>query len=299
MTPAPIKTARHNDIDIAYQCFGSAGDPLLLIMGLATDMLYWHDGFCESLVQSGFQVARFDNRDSGQSTHLESAGVPNRLRVRRNPDAAPYRLEDMADDAVAVLDALGWPSAHIVGHSMGGMIAQTLAIRYPDRVRSLTCISATPSPNIGQLSPVTILRLLRANPGVAMGRRPRGPDEAGEQLVRGHRVFGATAYPLDESWLREIGARMYERGGFDPAARARQSAAMTASGDRRPALAALRIPTLILHGQNDPLIRPTGGMATAAAVPGAVLVVLPGMGHDLPQELWPKIIDHIRQIANR
>jgi pimeloyl-ACP methyl ester carboxylesterase len=251
------------------------------------------------LVQSGFQVARFDNRDSGESTHLDQSGTPNARRVRRHPDTAPYRLEDVADDATAVLDAVGWASAHVVGHSMGGMIAQTLAIRHPDRVRSLTCISAAPSPDIGRMKPVTMLRLLRANPAVLIGRRPRGPDEAAERLVRGHRVIGSPGYPLDETWLRTIGRLMYCRGGFDSAARTRQGAAILASGDRRPGLAALHIPTLVLHGQADPMIRPDGGHATAAAIADATLVLLPGMGHDLPKALWPTIISHIRDIANR
>ena len=174
------------------------------------------------------------------------------------------------------------------------MIAQTLAIRHPDRVRSLTCISSTPSPDVGRAKPITILRLLHANAAILTGRPPRGPAEAGEWLVRGHRVIGSPGYPLDETWLRHIGELMYVRRGFDPAARARQGAAILASGDLRPGLAALNIPTLVLHGQADPLIRPDAGRATASAIPNATLVVVPGMGHDLPQALWPNIIDHIR-----
>jgi pimeloyl-ACP methyl ester carboxylesterase len=291
-------TAHHDGIDIAYQRFGSDGDPLLLIMGIGADMLYWHDDFCKAFVEAGFQVTRFDNRDSGESTHLDAAGTPDTRRVRRHPDAAPYQLEDMADDAAAVLDALGWPSAHIVGHSMGGMIAQTLAIRHPDRVRSLTCISSTPSPDIGRMRPMTMLRLLRANPAVLARRRPRGPAEAAKWLVRGHRVIGSPRYPLDEAWLRHVGELMYARGGFDPDARARQAAAILAGGDRRLALAALRIPTLVLHGQADPLIRPEAARATATAIPDANLVLVPGMGHALPEVLWPTIIGHIRAFAN-
>jgi pimeloyl-ACP methyl ester carboxylesterase len=292
-------TAHHNEVDLAYQRFGSDGDPLLLIMGIGADMLYWHHGFCDALVRNGFHVARFDNRDSGQSTHLDRAGTPDRRRVRRHPETAPYRLEDMADDAVAVLDGLGWRSAHIVGHSMGGMIAQTVAIRRPSRVRSLTCISSTPSPGIGRARPLTILRLLYANPGMVTGKPPRGPADAGGRLVRVHRIIGSSRYPLDEAWLRRVGELMYARGGFDRAARARQGAAILASGDRRPALATLSVPTLVLHGDLDPLIRPEAARATAAAIPRAVLILLPGMGHDLPQALWPNIIQHIRSIASR
>jgi pimeloyl-ACP methyl ester carboxylesterase len=267
-------------------------------MGIGAEMLYWHDDFCTALVQQGFQLARFDNRDSGESTRLNWAGTPNCRRVRRAPETAPYRLEDMADDASAVLDALGWPSAHIVGHSMGGMIAQALAIRHPDRVRSLTSISATPSPHIGRPRPATILRMLRANPADFIGRRPHGPVEAAERLVRGHRVIGSPGYPLDEAWLRSIARLRYARGGHYPAARARQEAAVWATGDLRTALAALHIPTLVLHGQADPIVRPDGGIATAAAIPNATVVLLAGMGHDLPRALWPNIIDRIRTIAN-
>jgi pimeloyl-ACP methyl ester carboxylesterase len=291
-------TAHHGAIDIAYQCFGCGGDPLLLVMGIAADMLYWHDDFCAALVDNGFQVVRFDNRDSGESTHLHWAGTPNRRRVRRHPDTAPYRLEDMADDAAALLDALGWSSAHVVGHSMGGMIAQTLATCHPHRVQSLTCISSTPSPDIGRPTPLTLLRLLLANPAAMTGRPPRGPAEAAERMVHGHRVIGSPGYPLDEAWLRRIGELMYARGGFDLAGRARQGAAILASGDRRPALANLRIPTLVLHGQADCLVRPDGGYATAATIPGATLETLPGMGHDLPRALWPTIIQQIRALAN-
>jgi pimeloyl-ACP methyl ester carboxylesterase len=257
----PTLTAHHDGVDLAYQRFGCTGDPLLLIMGIGADMLYWHDEFCSGLVGQGFQVARFDNRDSGESTHLDWAGTPDRRRVRRYPETAPYRLEDMADDAAATLDALGWPSAHIVGHSMGGMIAQTLAIRHPDRVRSLTCISSTPSPDVGRAQPTTILRLLHANPAILTGRPPHVPPDAGERMVRGHRVMGSPGYPLDETLLRHIGDLMYRRGGFDPAARARQGAAILASGDRRPGLAALNIPPWSFTA------RPTGSFDPTPAAP--------------------------------
>ena len=290
--------AHHDGIDIAYQRFGTTGDPLLLVMGIASDMLYWHDDFCTALAQRGFQVVRFDNRDSGESTHLDWAGTPNSAWVFLHRDAAPYRLEDMADDAAAVCGAVGWESTHVVGHSMGGMIAQTLAITNPTRVRTWTCISSTPALRLGRVKPVTMLRLLLANPRVVTARPPRDATAAGEEMVRGQRVVGSPGYPRDETWLRWVGEAMYRRGGFDPASRARQTAAILASGDRRPALAALRMPTLVLHGQADPLIRCEAGHATAHAIPGARLAELPGMGHDLPRALWPSIIDHIRRIAD-
>jgi pimeloyl-ACP methyl ester carboxylesterase len=291
-------TAHHDGIDLAYQRFGSRGDPLLLIMGIGAEMLYWHDDFCNALVERGFRTARFDNRDAGESTHLDWAGTPSWRRARRHPETAPYRLEDMGDDAAAVLDALGWPSAHIVGHSMGGLIAQMLAIRHRDRVRSLTSISSTPSPDICRPRVTTILRLMCANPADFIGLRPRGPNEAGDRLIRGHRVIGSPGYPVDEAWLRHIAQVRYARG-YDPAARARQEAAAWASGDLRTALAALHVPTVVLHGQADPFVLPDGGIATAAAIGDATFVLLPGMGHDLPKALWPCIIDHMRAVANK
>jgi pimeloyl-ACP methyl ester carboxylesterase len=181
---------------------------------------------------------------------------------------------------------------------MGGMIAQTLAIRHPDRLRSLTCISATPSPDIGRMKPMTMLRL-RANPAVLIGRRPRGPDESAERFVRGHRVIGSPGYPLDENVATDHRQADVLARRFRFRRRTRQRAAILASGDRRPGLAALHMPTLVLHGQADPMIRPDGGHATAAAIADATLVLLPGMGHDLPKALWPTIISHIRDIANR
>jgi pimeloyl-ACP methyl ester carboxylesterase len=289
----------HNGIRLCYERIGGAGDPLLLITGLAADKHYWHDDLCAALVENGFHVARFDNRDSGRSTHLAGTRAPSRRTARRDPGAAPYGLEDMAGDAVAVLDALGWASAHIVGHSLGAMVAQTLAVGNPTRVRSLTCISATPSRDIGRLTVMTMARLSWAVPGVLSRKPPRGPAEAGDRLVRQHRVIGSPGYPLDEGWLRRLGETMYARAGFDPAARARQAAAMMAGTDRRPDLAKLRIPALILHGREDPLSRPDGGRATAGAIPGATLVLLPGMGHDLPKPLWPSIIEQIRTVADR
>ncbi|MBS4726922.1 alpha/beta hydrolase [Mycobacterium sp. SM1] len=292
-------TAQHDDIRLCCERTGGAGDPLLLITGLAADKHYWHDDFCAALTQNGFQVARFDNRDSGQSTHLDRIRAPSRRAARRDPAAVPYSLADMAEDTIAVLDTLGWEAAHLVGHSMGAMIAQRLAIDYPTRVRSLTGISMTPCPAIGRLSVLTMLRLSWAVPGALTRKPPRGPDEAGEWLVRQHRVIGSPGYPHDECRLRQLGELMYARGGFDPAARARQTAAMMASGDCRPGLMHLRIPTVIVHGLLDPVIRPDGGRATAAAIPDAKLALLPGMGHDLPKPLWPTIINQIRAVADR
>lgn len=202
----------------------------------------------------------------------------------------------MAGDAVAVLDALGWRSAHVVGRSLGGMIAQTLAIEHPDGVRSLTLISSTPSWRIGRETPATTLRLLRARRAT---RRGRGAEGAAERLVAASRVFGSPGCPPQEAWVREVARQMYGRGGLDAAGARRQNASILAGGDRRARLAGVRVPTLVIHGEADPIVRLEGGRATAAAIPGAKLVTFAGMGHDLPPELWPAIIDEIRAVADR
>jgi pimeloyl-ACP methyl ester carboxylesterase len=284
------ETARHDSVDIRYERLSADGArPLLLIMGLGMQMIFWPDDLCAELARRGFTVARFDNRDAGLSTHFHSAGTPTLLGILTRPSAfAAYRLDDMAGDAVAVLDALGWDSAHIVGASMGGMIAQALAIRYPARVRSLTSIMSTPSPRIGRPTPAALTALVT--------RRVADREAAAERMVRVFRVIGSPGYPLDVDWLREIGRRAYDRS-HDPAGGYRQLAAINASGDRRAGLALVRVPTLVLHGDADPLIRLSGGRATAAAVPGARLVTYPGMGHNLPAELWPVIVDEIDRIA--
>jgi pimeloyl-ACP methyl ester carboxylesterase len=284
------ETVRHDGVDIRYERLtGDGARPLLLIMGLGMQMIFWPDALCADLTRRGFAVARFDNRDSGLSTHFHRAGTPSLLGIFTRPSAvAAYRLDDMAADAVAVLDALGWDSAHIVGASMGGMIAQMLAIRYPARVRSLTSIMSTPSPRIGRPRLSAL--------GVLLTREVADREAAAERVVKVSRVIGSPGYPLNEDWLRDTGRRAYDRS-YDPAGTHRQLAAINASGDRRTRLAQVRVPTLVLHGEADPLIRPTGGRATAAAVPGARLVTYPGMGHNLPHELWPAIIDEIDRVA--
>jgi pimeloyl-ACP methyl ester carboxylesterase len=283
-------TAHHDGVDLCYERIGpSDGEPLLLIMGLGMQMIFWPDEFIAGLVERGHTVARFDNRDSGLSTHFHRAGAPSLLRLLTQPaGAAAYRLDDLAGDAVAVLDALGWDSAHVVGVSMGGMVAQTLAIRHPTRVRTLTSIMSTPSPRIGRP---------RLAAMAALASRPVADREAaGQRMVDTFRTIGSPGYPVDEAWLRDVGLRAYDRC-HDPAGTRRQLAAINASGDRRPGLAGVRVPTLVLHGEADPLVRPAGGRATAAAVPGARLVTYPGMGHNLPRELWPALLDEIQQVA--
>ncbi len=217
--------ARNGDVELVYERLGPPdGEPLLLVMGLAMQMLFWHDDLCAEFVRQGFSPVRFDNRDVGASTHLTGRGAPSLPAVLAAPRAvAPYRVSDMAADAVAVLDALGWESAHVVGTSMGGMIAQALAIEHPHRVRSLTSVMSTPSPRIGRPTFGATL---------ALAARPaRSAEQAAERVVRTFRVIGSPGYPLDEDWLRDYGRRAFARG-HDPAGGRRQLAAINASHSR-------------------------------------------------------------------
>ena len=287
-----VKTVPANGIDIAYETFGDEeGRPLLLVMGLATQMLAWNEDFCRLLVDRGFFVIRFDNRDIGLSTHMVDAPAPDIMAMLGgDTSSASYTLHDMADDAAGLLDALGIPSAHVVGASMGGMISQTLAIRHRERVRTLTSIMSTTSPLIGGATEEAAATLF-APPAT-------NRDEAIARSLNTYRVIGSPGYPLDEEWLREVAGEAYDRA-YDPAGVARQLLAIYAAGDRTEQLRQLTVPTLVIHGENDPLVQVAGGHATAEAVPGAELIVIPGMGHNLPRQLWPTIIDAVAALADR
>ena len=290
-----MEAAHNGDIVLAYEASGPpGGEPLLLISGTGAQMLIWPEGLCAALADRGFQVARFDNRDTGLSTHLTGAPAPGWLTAMLRPSAAPYRLADMADDALAVMDALGWPEAHVVGASLGAMIAQALAIGHPRRVRTLTSIMSTPSARIATMPTLAAIRALAR----AAGTPVTGPEQAGDRAVALKKVIGSPGYPLDEDLVRDIAARSFQRHPGADKDDERQRAAVIASGDRRRALAGLRIPALVIHGDQDPVIRPKGGRATARAIPGARLVTYPGMGHDLPAALWPAIVEEIRGAAD-
>jgi pimeloyl-ACP methyl ester carboxylesterase len=293
-----ILTAHSGDLDIAYEVLGDpGGEPLLLVMGLGAQMVGWPDGFCAELTARGFRVVRFDNRDVGLSTHLDGP-VPRRAWSRV---PAAYTLADMAGDALAVMDAVGWPAAHVVGASLGGMIAQQLAVSAPERVLSLTSVMSTPSPRIGRMRPRTVLALVRRARRLAKERGPATTPEAmADFMVAMQEVTGSPGYPArreDHLEMLRVAMARDDSGLSGPGAK-RQNAAVRIAPDLRPALAAVRVPTLVVHGDGDVVIRPEGGRATAEAVPGARLVVHPGMGHELPRALWPAVADDVRAVAD-
>jgi pimeloyl-ACP methyl ester carboxylesterase len=280
-------TAKVGELELCYETFGSASSPpVLLIMGLASQMLLWDDQFCEQLASRGFHVIRFDNRDVGRSSHLRGAVIPTRWQLLRgSARGAAYALDDMAADSVGLLDHVKAGAAHIVGASMGGMIAQLIAINHPDRVLSLVSImSTTGNPKVGRPQPRMMMRLMRK------GRHEREAYIADH--VETYRAIGSKIYDFEEDYKRERAARLFERGVY-PAGSARQLAAVTSAADRTEALGTIHVPTTVIHGDADPLVDVSGGRATAEAIPGARLVIFPGMGHDLPRALWPEIIDAI------
>jgi pimeloyl-ACP methyl ester carboxylesterase len=290
---ADVATARVGGIDIAYETFGDRADPtVLLVMGFASQMIAWPDEFCSGLAERGHHVVRFDNRDVGLSTHLRDAPPPDVLAAfGGNTASAAYRLTDMAADAAGLLAALGIDSAHVVGVSMGGMVAQTLAIEHPDRVRSLTSImSTTGDPAVGQPSPAAM--------GALMAPPATTREEAVERVLASYRVIGSPGFPLDEEGLRDVAGRSFDRA-YDPVGATRQLVAVLASGDRTADLRRLRVPALVVHGAQDPLISVSGGEATAAAIPEAELVVVDGMGHDLSRGVLLPLMERISALVAR
>jgi pimeloyl-ACP methyl ester carboxylesterase len=286
-------TARLGNVKLCYETFGSPeSPPLLLVMGLGSQMILWDDEFCELLAARGFWVIRFDNRDVGRSTILRDAPVPKRWQLAtRDPRGAAYSLDEMAHDAVGLLDDLGISAAHVVGASMGGMIAQLLAVNHPDRLLSLVSImSTTGNRRVGRPRPRLALRMLR----------PARRDREGyiEDHIETYRAIGSKRFEFEEEHKRQRAGRCFDRG-VHPAGAARQMAAIVSAPDRTRSLAGVRVPTTVVHGDADPLVDVSGGRATAKAIPDAELVIIPGMGHDLPRELWPQIIDAITETAAR
>jgi pimeloyl-ACP methyl ester carboxylesterase len=280
-----VPTAHANGIDIEYRTEGDPTDPvLLLVMGLGGQLIAWPQGFVDGLRSRGFCVIRHDNRDCGLSTKFE--GTPDISSLFAGDTAsAPYRIEDMADDAAALLAELGVRKAHVVGVSMGGMIAQAMVINHQDRLLSACSImSTTGDRSVGAPTGEAIAALLRP---IATSR-----EEAVQASLEGSRVIGSPKYPTDEEFLRRRAEDAYDRS-YCPEGTARQLAAVLASPDRTEGLHGARLPFLVVHGEADPLVTLSGGEATSAAVSGSKFVTIPGMGHDLPEPLWAEITEAI------
>ena len=280
-------------VELCWQELGGrAGRPLLMIQGIGAQMIAWPDGLCETLGARGFRVIRFDNRDCGRSTWLTELGTQSvqRAFAKELPDPH-YLLSDMAADAAGLLDALGLGEAHVAGASLGGFVAQTMAIEHPERVRSLASVmSSSGSGRVGQPTPAAL--------EVLMTRFPDDREGFAEAALASRRVIGSSALGIDEDAVRETAMRSHDRG-YNPEGTQRQLVASICSGDRTPRLRELDVPTVVLHGEDDPLIDVSGGIATAGAIPGAELVTIPGWGHDLPRPLWDRIADAIDANARR
>ncbi len=288
-TASGERTAPVGELQLCYETFGNVeAPPVLLVMGLASQMIMWDDDFCELLAAQGFWVIRFDNRDVGRSTVLRTARVPKRWQLlTRDPRGAAYSLDEMAADAIGLLDHLEIGAAHVVGISMGGMIAQLIVVSHPDRVLSMvSMLSTTGNRRVGRPRPRMWLRMLRRVP----------PDREGyiEDHLETYRAIGSKEFDFEEERKRARAGRCYDRG-IHPAGTLRQVAAVLTAPDRTRLLGQVGVSTTVIHGDADPLVDISGGRATAEAIPDARLVILGGMGHDLPRELWPQIIDAIVQ----
>ncbi len=295
MSPAtpPEQIAPANGIELAYDVRGDSSDPaLLLVMGLGAQMIWWDDEFCDMLADRGFYVIRYDNRDNGHSTILRDHGVPDQISMMLGiPRNLAYHVADMADDGIGLLDHLGIERAHIVGVSMGGMIVQTMAINHPDRVASMCSImSRTGAFRDAMPSPRAMLALLQVTPDDV-----EGYVEYSRSLAA---VIGSPAYPADPERL-EARARLSFSRGLHKAGTARQLHAINCQPDRKRGLGRLEMPCLVMHGNRDPLVFPRGGRATARAIPNSRLRIFEGMGHDVPQPLWPQFAAEIANNANR
>jgi pimeloyl-ACP methyl ester carboxylesterase len=292
----PPQIAHANGIDICYEIFGDANaEPILLIMGLGGQMIHWDDDFCRQLAARGFRVIRFDNRDIGKSGKLTGGKRITlaeylKLRFLKITVDAPYKLRDMAEDTVGLMDALGVKSAHLVGMSMGGMIAQEIAISFPQRVRSLTSImSTTGNPKMPQPT--------RQAAALLLAPPPTTKEEYFARYAQTWKILRVGRFPEDEALDRARAERTFERG-LSPAGAGRQLRAVLASGSRKERLHSVRAPTLVIHGTVDPLVPPANGKDTAASIPGAKLLMIEGMGHALPIPMWPEVIDAIDKHAH-
>lgn len=295
-----MNTVQAGGIELAYDSFGDeTNEAILLIAGLGTQMIRWTDPFCEDLAVRGYRVIRFDNRDAGYSTHFSHCAPPDfgalaAALMAGRPTDVPYTLYDMAADAIGLLDALDIDRAHIVGRSMGGMIAQIMASEHPERALSLTSImSSTGNPQLPQAAPDVMAMMTRSAPDPFS-------DEQGflaHALAFAQRIAGSR-YPLDGEVHRLLVLEEIRRA-YDPAGGARQLAAMAVAGDRRSRLTTIMVPALVVHGTDDPLIAPACGKDTAASIPNADFLLIDGMGHDMPPALYQTIAGEIDRTARR
>ncbi|WP_439680783.1 alpha/beta fold hydrolase [Embleya sp. MST-111070] len=288
----PTRYAHNGDVQVAFDRLeGSEGEPLLLVMGLATARFWWPLGLCRALADAGFAVARYDQRDAGQSTRMPDTATTNPFKALFGKRGDAYTSEDMTDDAIAVMDELGWERAHVFGHSLGGVIAQRIALRHPDRVLSVTSSAALPS----DVSGLRVLRYLRFGllARLARAKFPEGREGDIEAALTVWREIASPAYPFDEAAARAWVEAEVDSGPRDTKAQSRQIGAQWHGAK----LAELRRPTLVLHGEQDPILRVAAGRATAKAVDGARLVTYPGVGHDLPAALWPEIARQVGDLA--
>ena len=278
---------------MAYQRFGNpALPPVFLIMGAGAQMINWPEGFCVELASRGLHLIRFDNRDAGLTTHFSDAPVPDFSAIQSGDfSTVTYTLSDMAADTVGLMDALGYDSVHLVGASIGGMIAQTIAIEYPQRVRSLTSImSTTGDSSVGQPDYSVLGNL---------GSPPYDDRQAYiDWQIKSRKAIGSPKYPLDEKYVAHIAGLAWDRD-HDPLGMMRQAVAVIKSGDRTEQLRSLKMPTLVIHGESDKMINISGGRAVAAAIPGAELVTFEGMGHELPRALWSEFATKIVNLIQR
>lgn len=291
--------ANANNIRIEYETFGASSDPtILLIMGMGMQMIAWPELFCRELAAQGFHVIRYDNRDTGLSTKFDGVKVPGiaSLLIRhtlRWPIRVPYTLRHMADDAVGLLDSFGIEKAHVIGASMGGMIAQNVAAAHPERLHSLVSLMSTSgNRSLPRTDPVVTRHLFRSR-----------PDSSNREAVIAHNMrsmelIGSPDFPVDEESRREMATMSYDRS-FYPAGFARHVAAIVQDGDRRPRLRTIKTPTLVIHGREDLLVPVAGGIDTAEHIAGSQLEIIDGLGHNLPTEIWPQVIglmaEHARQ----
>ncbi len=284
-----------NGIQIEYDTFGDSSTPaLLLVAGNGAQMIFWEVEFCELFAKNGYFVIRFDNRDAGLSTKFEEAGIPDfpaaiKALMEGKPVESAYSLDDMADDAVGLLNALGIEKAHICGASMGGMIAQVISYRHPKHVLSLTSImSTTGNPDLPQGEPETIATVIAP--------APEEREAYIEHNMNIWRRLWSPGFPFEEKRARTFIEKSYDRSYY-PQGMARQNIAILVNGDRRPSLSTIKVPTLVIHGADDPLIPVEGGKNTARVIPGARLFIINGMGHDMPKGVWAEIVDAISQHA--